>query len=88
MLEPELEDDSGSLMRSLWRDSASCSITPMNSLFAGVWTMRSAMRWQAVAVALRTPYGNDVRAPCTWRSGERWLFLEGGATSLSLEGAR
>ena len=66
----------------------SCSITPTNSLFAGVWTMRSAMRWQAVATALRRPYGNAVGALRTWRSRERWLFPEGHATSLSLERAR
>ena len=88
MLELELEDDSGSSMRSLWRDSMSCSITPMNSLFVGVWTMRSAMRWQAVAMALRRLYGNTVGAPRTWRSRERWLFPKGRAMSLLLEGAR
>jgi len=50
--------------------------------------MRSAIRWLAVAVALRRPNGNAVGALRTWRSGERCLSPKGRAMLSSLARAR
>jgi len=50
--------------------------------------MRSAMRWQAVAAALRRPNGNVVGELYTWHFGERCPSLEGHAMSSLLERAR